>query len=424
MTTEKRLPPPIVRRSDEELGLARMTRSYEVITPLFGGGAEPQEKDAVTVVRGSEVRAQLRFWWRAIRGGRFKGDLAAMKECEDEIWGAPARSDDSPKDNPHIPTVQIALVVTARGTPLEVQARSGKKRGQEVNVGEPESPYSYVAFPLREKRGNVIEGVKFDLHLTCAQRHKPEVDAALWGWETFGGIGARTRRGFGALTCTNVDGARPPSQAAVGEWFNTQAAKFRPIGTWPDGVPSISIGHLQMVPKPFANPMAAWEHLFSALREFRQYRIDKETGKRSPYGRSVWPEPREIRRLAARPGKETNAPDTGKFPRAAFGLPIIFQFKGENIGQFTLKPNSHDRLASPLILRPLQCANGQSVALAVLLVTPNLPPENLPEGSHLDLDGHWVNSRLSAADAAAIPPLNKQTDVMGAFLAWLVRKDR
>jgi CRISPR-associated protein Cmr1 len=419
------LPPPIERRSDDKLGLVRMTRSYELITPLFGGGAEPQKADEVTIVRGSEVRAQLRFWWRAMRGGRFGGDLAVMKACEDRVWGAPAHTEQQKKTKP---TVQIMLTITDPGRNKEVRARSGKKKGEVVNIGAPESPYSYVAFPLREKHGQVVEDVKFDLHLTCTKACAPEVEAALWGWETFGGIGARTRRGFGAITCTSVLASLPPSPDPdkVIAWIADEAAKHQDKESaqggkllWHRNVPRLHYSTARVPPLAFNSPMDAWEHLYSALREFRQYRIDKKTLKTSPYGGSVWPEPDEIRRLTKLGSKALGKPATGKFPRAVFGLPIIFQFKDEPIQPVTLKPSSHDRLASPLILRPLKCANGQCVALAVLLKTPELPP-----GSHLELDGHWVASQLSPADANTIPPLNKNPDVLGAFLAWLVRKER
>lgn len=424
MTANQRMaPPPIVRRSDEALGLVRETRDYQLITPLFGGGAEPQKADAVTVVRGSEVRAHLRFWWRAMRGGAFGGDLAKMKAREDEIWGAPASVDTDKKTGTHSPTVQLALTVKDPGRPLQVLGRSGKHRGQPVHVGAPESPYGYAAFPLyqTDKNSFVLEGVKFGLSLTYSDKHAKDVAAALWAWETFGGIGARTRRGFGALTCVNAKDAIPASPDGVEEWIFTQATGYRAKGMWPDGVPHPIYGQIRRVPDAFDTPMAAWEHLIEKLRSFRQYRIDKVTGKRNAYGRSVWPEPREIRRLVALPKgrKATGAPTSGEFPRAVFGLPIIFQFKGEPIEQVTLKPDKYDRLASPLILKPLQCANGKSVALAVLLKTPALPP-----GSDLELDGHHVASQLSPADAAAIPPLNSNLDVLGAFLAWLVRKDR
>ena len=66
------------------------TRTYKLITPLFGGGAETQKPDAITTVRATEVRGHLRFWWRATHGGMFDGDLKKMKEAEENIWGSAA----------------------------------------------------------------------------------------------------------------------------------------------------------------------------------------------------------------------------------------------------------------------------------------------------------------------------------------------
>ena len=53
-------------------------RTYKLITPLYGGGVEAGKTDSVTPIRGTEIRGQLRFWWRAMRGGQFNGDLQTM----------------------------------------------------------------------------------------------------------------------------------------------------------------------------------------------------------------------------------------------------------------------------------------------------------------------------------------------------------
>src|SRR5437588_3495465 len=73
-------------------------REYQLITPLYGGGVKPTEADPVTVVRVTEIRGHLRFWWRACRGGKFNGNLAGMKKEEDAIWGKAYE-----KDGPTIP---------------------------------------------------------------------------------------------------------------------------------------------------------------------------------------------------------------------------------------------------------------------------------------------------------------------------------
>ena len=63
--------------SGRRIPLMTQTRSYELMTPLFGGGAKPGRADSDLVIRGSGIRGQLRFWWRACRGGQFGGSTGA-----------------------------------------------------------------------------------------------------------------------------------------------------------------------------------------------------------------------------------------------------------------------------------------------------------------------------------------------------------
>src|SRR5882672_8573884 len=74
--------PELTARGGEE-------RSYriELITPLFGGGVEAGENDATMPVRGTAIRGQLQFWWRATRGAAC-ATLAEMRERHRAVWGA------------------------------------------------------------------------------------------------------------------------------------------------------------------------------------------------------------------------------------------------------------------------------------------------------------------------------------------------
>ena len=67
--------------------IIRETREYELITPLFGGGAENKKADEVSVIRATEIRGHLRFWWRATRGGQFS-TIEELKKHEDAIFGS------------------------------------------------------------------------------------------------------------------------------------------------------------------------------------------------------------------------------------------------------------------------------------------------------------------------------------------------
>ena len=249
-----------------------------------------------------------------------------------------------------------------------------------------------MAFPLRSEpgkpAGTVRNDVEFTLTIRCPSDQLSEVAAALWAWETFGGIGARTRRGFGALDCVEVDGTvtSQPQVASVGREIQKGLATHVVAGSWPSDVPHL-LQALKLVPdngKPSADE--AWRYLFDSLKKFRQARFPDQQGR--PYGRSKWPEPDAIRDVtnssAAKHAQRRLS--FNKYPRAVFGLPIIFQFKDAGIGdpdQTSLEGAEHDRLASPLILRPLACAGGKYVGLAAILHAPTLPPNGLQlKGAH------------------------------------------
>ncbi|MDI6631873.1 MAG: type III-B CRISPR module RAMP protein Cmr1 [Thermoanaerobacteraceae bacterium] len=416
--------------------LVTQIRSYELITPLFGGGVEPGVADPVTVIRGSEIRGQLRFWWRACRGGRFNGDLAAMKEAEDKLWGAA-----STERKPMPSQVEIVISIEQSGEgehPFEVVAGSmDGRKGQpkpKLKANEIVAP-AYAAFPLQPSEKEMRAGgigmqtktvrtkVRFTLKITYPEKRREEVEAALWAWETFGGIGARTRRGFGALKLVGVDGrpVTPPRAGEVQAKIREGLQKHVVSGTWPTGVPHLCLNLRMKVTGRHSDPKAAWEYLIKRLRDFRQSRYPGAS-RRQP-GRSRWPEPDEIRRLTGRrcPRHAKLLSTVEKFPRAAFGLPIVFHFKDEKVGDpydTTLQGRDYERLASSLILRPLACANG-AVGLAMVLEGTGimqLPGELILKDAPGD---PTVQATLTLPEAKAISLLNGDPDVLQAFLKTL-----
>jgi len=409
--------PPLVERQENDK-LITEVRRYKVITPLFGGGVEPGEADPVTVVRATEVRGHLRFWWRATRGGAYNGDLEKMRKDEDLIWGSSGgKGRTGPSD--------VSVVVT-ESTPGNDWSRQDKG-GKPVHLSDPRSDYSYVAFPLRAESnkpaGKVRRAVEFTLSITYPEKHKEEIASSIWAWETFGGIGARTRRGFGALCCISVNDVPTelPNIVTVKESVTRGLKHHVKAGVWPSSVPHLLYDDFKIAPSAGRNSAdEAWRYLFGRLKSFRQARFPNKEQK--PYGRSKWPEADAIRRLTGTSADKHKRPRLtfDKFPRAVFGLPIIFQFKDVDIGdprQTRLEGAVYDRMASPLILRPLACAQGKYVGVAIVLGGPRIPPGGLmlkeaPENPTVSAD-------LSTSEARQIEPLDGDRNVLQAFLDWL-----
>src|SRR5579875_3825897 len=337
-------------------GLVRQRREYALITPLFGGGVVPNQADPVTLIRPTEIRAHLRFWWRACRGGKsqFNRDIKLMKEEEDRIWGSAAvhEEEQQQKDVEEVQEVihpvQIAVEILSSG--------------RAVSPTTAENIPQYAAFPLlqRDNRratnadAKVVKDIRFALIITypIAYRktkagvdfqtgktvYREDVEAALWAWETFGGIGARTRRGFGAIQLQSVDGKAhtdlPSSFNAVKDWLEAKLAFHIEEEDFPYDLPHLPKETTYMaITYPQQTPMLVWKELIEHYNRFRQSRRSMRQqgnsyGRGRQAGRSEWPEAEAIRSLInrrARILRPLNHPH--KFPRAAFGLPINFHFR-------------------------------------------------------------------------------------------------
>lgn len=321
----------------------------------------------------------------------------------------------------------VEVTPLARGTVFEVEWKKGGKTISSKEVGNPNSPYSYVAFPLNENKGTVLKDVSFQLQISFAAQHREDIEAALWAWETFGGLGARTRRGFGALRLVRVDGQPyndlPPSNLEQArKWLQAKLQQHVVEGTWPDNVP-----HLQRrvqntwlrIKHQHAQAEQVWLNLINALKKFRQSRCDKE-GKRSDYGHSDWPEANAIRRKVRVPARGPHAQrQIDAAPRGAFGLPIVFHFK--DVGDpddTTLQIDAkNDRFASPLILKPMACRGG-AVGLAVVLQGSHVPSDLVLKKSNSD-QTHSITRQITQQEATRIPPLHGNPDVLHAFLETL-----
>ncbi|MDD1703027.1 MAG: type III-B CRISPR module RAMP protein Cmr1 [Methanoregula sp.] len=431
----------------------------QVITPLFGGGIEAGKVDPVMPVRPSGIRGHLRFWWRATRGSKYP-DYKELFQRESEIWGS--------TENPSPVTITVSQKVLS-------SFREFPRYGFADNSG----PESYVIFPAKDKKESLgKENFSFILNISWLSQKRlqdirekenqrrakenkspkpehvedigPDVEAALRAWVNFGGIGARTRRGCGALYSPELS------------FHSIEDAKEYPFQV------------LYKSGNPGDTPIQTWSNAINVFRNFRQLRkgglhtknIRTRNGVRPitvPKERSWWPEPDSIRQITGcslkplpthlnpRMDHSASLTSTQYFPRAELGLPIIFHFADGpekwdppnndlDPPESTLIPTklSEDhrtrkdgtRMASPVILRPLKLNNGSCLSIYVILQHPNLPPlrltgkhPNLPKD--LDPNIHVVNEKiakyLNSPLGPVIPggtPRSQKGSALDAFIAY------
>ena len=366
--------------------------SIEVVTLLFGGGVEPGFNDPVTLIRGSSIRGHLRFWWRATRGTQFDS-WKELREKENTIWGCT----ETPSP--------VSIRVTRIGKGQTGRWANFKKRqdGSYKSIPEPvrrELPY-YVLFPFKGETGKrhivkepaeVTFSTSFSLTLEWPSDHDLglEIEAAVWAWVNFGGLGSRTRRGCGALYCKEL---APSSSEKLDQWYEDCLAKHGVQAScvsraWP------TLPQKIWTKGPLMPPYRAWSMSIDQMQQFRQGKGIGRNAKDRGVGRSRWPEADSIRRITHQgsPGhKETITTTFNAFPRSEFGLPIVFHFKdrGEPSNCTIIPGENKKRLASPIVLRPLMINQNNAVAMVLRLITPPLNftcltcvPDGRPAISH------------------------------------------
>lgn len=412
---------PTVRDSGQD------TRTYtiELITPMFGGGVEAGVNDPSFPIRPTAIRGQLRFWWRATRGHVLAD---AMWQREEEIFGS-----------------------TEFPSPLAVEViQQPHLRTVEPTYRDRFGPIAYALFSAVENNQQVCEpGIRFGLRLRCdsptllrtrrkAQNEArkaakktplaaeiveigPEIEAAVLAWCKYGGLGARTRRGAGAIRMVEpaeTTGLLPPVDGKVFTGRHSQ------------------------------NALEAWKESVRVYQEFRQ----SPRGARHPKiiktrdgsktisvpGRSHWPEADSIRKITGcslksshgssptdvKPDENPNDHSTPvvpaehlpAFPKALLGLPINFHFADGPGKKMRADANRdpqdvqlvpllgpHDgeaenRMASPVITRPL-FLDGRWHPAVILL------NRSLPDRFQTRLEGK--HARASGGDLSLDIPLSK-----------------
>ncbi len=431
------------------VGMETLTCSYtvETITPIYGGGVDAGSPDLDMPVRPSAIRGQLRFWWRLINRINFP-ESKALFEAERALFGGLGSERSATASRVHFSVSNLAKVAAE-------QCANYRQRDDGTWSATPSFPFGpgYAQFIGQGKanRNNGVTdepnrilapGLIFQLHLSirggtpaAVEIWEKQLLPALRWWASFGGLGARTRRGMGAI--------RIPDLVPVTESEWTRHGCF-------------------LASRP-TRPQAqtAWTDAIDKLKDFRQRpdfgRNPSSPGSNSP-GRSRWPEADSIREITgrcldrrARPAQNGKLAQPAKnhapthparqsFPRAAFGLPIIFHFKdvpGDNTPAQTrlafdpedsvlyplMNNQKMDRMASPLILKPMW-NGGNYTPIALLLPHNHLTQmgvrlENSATGTRDFQPGQWWQTSASTSmtrSATANPLRGKTGDVLNDFL--------
>ncbi|RKS07014.1 CRISPR-associated protein Cmr1 [Nocardiopsis sp. Huas11] len=309
-----------------------------VTTPLFNDHTDGS-------VRVSSLRGALRFWFRALIGQRVGNNSELLFKAEEHVFGS-----------------------TERLSPIRMrihdQPESGTGRWGESLNGSERAALCYLAGQgltsgTTVARRYIDSGQSIGLKVAFSDDEHANALflASLWLMCAYGGVGARTRRGFGGLHLKHRDGGLPEPWTAA-DLSPPGLDHYRSLkGLEPARLRDLCAPHLQaLVPKPCSDddrpeyPVLGEKYTLAGLssRSFSGWaKAAARTGEVFKQFRSTGEYKGVILHTYRKP-----------YPVGALGLPVNY-YKGEVV-QPEWSPSQGDsssgaketlRRASPLWLR-------------------------------------------------------------------------
>ena len=349
---------------------------YRVVTPLFCAGADPDRPE----LRLPSFKGVLRFWWRALAWSRFRGDIGTILREEDELFGS-ARGGQSrvsmrlaPDPDLDLSKVSIDKVLTVSQTDKNVVGEGARYLGYGVMEAFPSRPKNRKAGQLT--RACLRSPFDFTVQMRARDLSEDGLSSltdALVALGTIGGMGAKSRKGYGSLVIRSlhVNGEEP--------WHAPQA-----MNDLRDAIAGLRYGDTSATLPEFTALSTRTRHVLISSNQMEPIALLDLVGRELVRYRS-WGRGGKI--LGNQIDSEKNFEDDHNLMkgrlrkthphRIAFGLP-----HDQQVGP----DDKHlDRRASPLFIHIHEC---HSIPVAVLSF---LPARFLPKGrSAISVGGNRV----------------------------------
>jgi len=179
--------------------LKTITFEIETITPMFLAGADQGKAE----LRAASIKGLHRFWWRTLQA---ESDIDELRKKEAKIFGS---SDEGTCGSSF--SIRVVpdgnLKPTKDKFPKQNISVTSKGRTFPVNILE---YLAYGTLEYKKGEGNIFLreyipcGTKFRLHLHFFDNQwKDEILKAMYVFSLFGGLGSRSRNGFGSFNVLN-----------------------------------------------------------------------------------------------------------------------------------------------------------------------------------------------------------------------------
>lgn len=358
------------------------TFTLRVDTPLFSGDLE--NDDAASIVRVPSIRGALRFWYRAVAARYGIRDLIHLAASEAEIFG----------NTHHRSPIRMRI---SRFPSSTTRKRMMPRWATHAHNGFSGPQYLLGQGLWKHKAGLERPCLPVDAEFELAVRFDDNDDttnrflAALWAWLTYGGLGARVRRGFGRLSLLDTDGlpdgCRVPLPYPTDD-VDQQEQRWREVLP-PEAKVHFTTHGTEAPPgrglAPFPS-LADWDfsasHTTASLEQTLQ-----DLGLSWRHFRNA----AEATTTATPEWENVVRGDEDDYPVAALGLPVnYFELKTRKTATVDLEVDGAPaRRASPVWLTPVRIGDTYAAFTHVFFA------ELLPTGSTLRLVGDFGTRPLT-----------------------------
>lgn len=379
------------------MSVVELRAGYRVVTPLFCGGARPTEQGEL---RLPSFKGVLRYWWRALAWSEYEADLQDIRAAEDELFGSGGASARRSR-------VVLRLKNVSNCTNRQKEELLRKADNRVVGQGARYLGYGLMEAFDRASRGNekskkagellrpclaprLDTDFQFTVHLRCRDV-RPSALAllrrALKVMGTVGGLGARSRRGYGSVMLTDLSQNdepcwdAPTSIADLQQQIDELTKATRHPGLPQYTAFSQNSRHVLLEASTAWDPLVLLDRVGREMIRFRSFgRKHMILGGQAESERQF----KDDHDLVESVAKGSVSPLNSHPHRVAFGLPHNYFFS--SIGKpVAVGPGGRlDRRASPLFIHIHMCGTSPVAVLSFL------PAVFLPDGATIDVGRHEV----------------------------------
>jgi CRISPR-associated protein Cmr1 len=177
-----------------------LNRVYEgeVITPMFSAGANPNQAE----LRATSLKGVLRFWWRTLNG---QLPIQVLHEEEAKLFGSAGQG----QGKLRIKVIDNQLKASKEPFPKPPTQDESKREAFTINI------LDYLAYGTQKAKKFIkeyLEPGQFQVRLSYPPEIESAINNSLYMLSNFGGLGARSRNGYGSLSFNSPNFSMPPAE--------------------------------------------------------------------------------------------------------------------------------------------------------------------------------------------------------------------